>query len=117
LARRGRTTNQAKNETVAIYHGINPRTFEVETVYVTRDGHMTKYGKDLDAYTHYSAHGNLHEVEIRIVFELRDMFWVHPQFSNEASTRERLEELKAKATQMRAEKEANEKSAGTVPGA
>lgn len=49
MARRGRTTKQVKNETVAVYHRINPPTCEV---------------------------------------------------SNETCTRERIEELKAKAAQM-----------------
>jgi hypothetical protein len=104
VARRGRTTKQAKNETVVVYHGINPRTCQVESVYVTRDGHMTRYRRGLEAYTHYNAHGNSYEVEIGIVFGLHDMFWTKPQFSNDACSRERLDELEARAAQLRAGK-------------
>jgi hypothetical protein len=52
-------------ETVAIFYGINPRTLEVESVYVTRDGHMTKhrtYNGEPTIHDHYSVHGNSHEV-------------------------------------------------------
>jgi hypothetical protein len=43
LGKRRRMTAREKGETVAIFYGINPRTLEVESVYVTRDGHMTKH--------------------------------------------------------------------------
>ena len=75
---------------------------------VTRDGHMTKYRKDGTSYPHYSSHGNRHEVEVSIVFQLHDMSSVSPRFANDPSTRRKIEALEAKAAQMRAAKAAKE---------
>lgn len=63
---------------------------------------MSKHGK-YGVHHHYSAHGNSHREEIRIVYELVDMFEVHPQFDNREDTKLRVEMLNKKVEQMREE--------------
>jgi hypothetical protein len=106
--KRNRLTASQKAEIVSTFYGINPRTLDVESVSVTRDGHMTKWGKGGLMHTHYSAHGNPHKVEISIVYGLIDMFEVHPLFENQENVKQKLAALKQKGAQMRAEKEGAE---------
>lgn len=105
MVRKRRLTVSEKSETVAVFYGINPRSFEVDTVFVTRDGHMTKYGKGGFAHDHYNEHGNMHETEIKIVYGLTDLFNVRPELLNSELTKQQLENLRTRAEKMRSERD------------
>jgi hypothetical protein len=94
-----RRTNRQKEETISIVYGINPQNFEVETVFVTRDGTIRKHGRR-GLRTQVIAPGRQAHSEIATVFGLIDVFETHPQFGESESTRRKLHQLRAKAAAM-----------------
>jgi hypothetical protein len=95
-------TKQSKEEIVKIFYGINSKTFEVESVSLTRGAVLTKFGKDLEYIRHPIA-GRDARTEVVIVFHLTEIFSVSAQMSDAESTKKRIEELEAKAMRMKAE--------------
>jgi hypothetical protein len=98
-----RRTKQSDNVIVEEFYGINSLTFEVEQVWLTRGGVLSKFTKDGVLFQHAIAPGRQARAEVIIVFNLIDIFNVHPQFENKEETKRRVEELKAKAAQMKAD--------------
>ncbi len=95
-------TKAYKTETVQLYWGINPRTHSVEQVSLSRDGFIRRGGS---AHLIHPSNKTRPESEIRLVFELTDLFGVPPFLWNDESTKRRVEELTAKATAQKAEAE------------
>ena len=51
-----RLTRRGGEEIIETLYGINPKTFEVETVSLNRGGELRKLGKDVEPRTHHVAH-------------------------------------------------------------
>jgi hypothetical protein len=90
---------------LSTFYGINPKTFRVESVSVTRGGTLRKWGPDATFATHHLAHGRQAKSEIIIVWGLTDLIEIYPQLDDSESTKQKLAELKAKAEAKRAEHE------------
>ena len=95
-------TKQSDDDIVEAFYGINRSTFEVERVWLTRGGALSKSTKDGGSFQHRIEHGRDARNEAFIVFNLIDIFSVCPQYENIEETKRRTTELEAKATQMRA---------------
>jgi hypothetical protein len=71
-----RLTKRKGKEIIETLYGINPNTFEVETVSLNRGGELRKTGKDVELRTHYVAPGRDPKSEVRITFGLTNVFSV-----------------------------------------
>ena len=100
-----KATKAYKNEVWEVFYGINPKTFEVESVSKSRGGVLTRWGKE-GVHTHPILTGRQARNEVVLVYGLTDIFVVNPHFENQESTRKRIEELKAKAAEMKRAAEA-----------
>jgi hypothetical protein len=100
-----RLTRKQEEETVSTFYGINPKTFRVESVSLTRGGKLRKWGPDATFATHHLAHGRQAITEIIIVWGLTDLIEIYPRLEDSESTRKKLEELRAIAEAKRAEHE------------
>jgi len=98
-----RRTKQSDDEIVEEFYGINSSTFEVEQVWLTRGGMLSKFTKDGVLFQHAIAPGRQARAEVIIVFNLIEIFNVHPQIENQDDTNRRIGELKVKAAQMKAD--------------
>ena len=93
-------------EIIETLYGINPNTFEVETVSLNRGGELRKTGEDVELRTHYVATGRDPKSEVRITFGLTNVFSVPEALVDQESTKRRVEELRKRAAEMkRAESE------------
>ena len=99
-----RLTRPGGEEIIETLYGINPKTFEVETVSLNRGGELRKSGKDVEPRTHYVAHARDPKSEVRIAFGLTNVFSVPQALVEQESTKRRVEELRKKAAEMRAGK-------------
>jgi hypothetical protein len=100
-----RKTRRENEEIVETYFGINPKTFEVQTVSRTRGGTLTKWNSDAVPYSHHIEHGRNAQSEVRIVFGLTDIFGVPEVLVDSENTKKRVEELEVKAAEMRRQAE------------
>jgi hypothetical protein len=100
-----RLTKRQQDETVSVFYGLNPRTLEVDTVYVTRGGDLTKWTKAGNTHTHHNSHHpNDPRTEIIIVYELTDLIETSPELTNDKHTKLQLAELEAKAAFLRTQR-------------
>lgn len=100
-----RLTKREKDATIETFYGINPKTFEVESVHLTKGGHLIKYGRDLQSYSHYIEHNRDPRSEVRIVFGLTDIISFRTGMSDAEHIKGKIAELRAKAeAQQAAEK-------------
>lgn len=76
MAKRG--TKAQKQEIVQIFYGINPRTGCVESVSLSRDNKLTKYGSDATITQVVAMPGRKVETEIVVVLGLTELFGVPP---------------------------------------
>jgi hypothetical protein len=53
-------------EIIETVYGINPKTFEVETVSLNRGGELRTLDKDVEPRIHYLAHARDPKSEVRI---------------------------------------------------
>jgi hypothetical protein len=104
-----RRTKRENEETVEIFYGINPRTFEVDSVFLTRGGTLRKHGRDLATATHHILHGRDARTEIIIVWHLTDLVSFAPAMSGGEFAKEQLAELRLKADEMKAAEQAKSK--------
>src|SRR6516225_7310426 len=98
-------TRPSKDEITSIIFGINPRTFEIESLSRTRAGKLTRSGSaDRQSYTHQIEHGRDAGGEATTVFRLLDG----------ELTKRRLKQMQKKASKMKskAEKTADKKPKG-----
>jgi hypothetical protein len=96
-----RLTRQKGEEIIETLYGINPNTFEVETVSLNRGRELRKSGKDVELRTHYVAPGRDPKSEVRITFGLTNVFSVPQALVDQESTKKRVEELRKKAAEMK----------------
>jgi hypothetical protein len=64
-----RLTRRGGEEIIETLYGINPKTFEVETVSLNRSGELRNLGKDVEPRTHYVAHARDRRVERGVAAE------------------------------------------------
>ena len=88
-------------EIIETLYGINPNTFEVETVSLNRGGELRKTCEDVELRTHYVATGRDPKSEVRITFGLTNVFSVPEALVDQESTKRRVEELRKKAAEMK----------------
>ena len=94
---------QSDSEVIEVFYGIDPSTFEVKRVSLTRGGTLSKSTKDGWSFSHRIEHGRNARTEVIIVFNLTDIFSVPPQYENVEETKRRTAELEANAAQMKAD--------------
>jgi hypothetical protein len=100
-----RRTRQQNEETVTVYYGIDPKTFEVARVPLTRGGTLSRMGKEAMQEFHQVTRGRNPQSEVVIVFGLTDIVSVPIQLEESAGTEQRITELRAKAAEMKREAE------------
>jgi hypothetical protein len=96
-----RLTRRKGEEIIETLYGINPNTFEVETVSLNRGRELRKSGKDVELRTHYVASGRDPKSEVRITFGLTNVFSVPQSLVDQESTKRRVEELRKRAAEMK----------------
>ena len=96
-----RLTKGKGEEIFETLYGINPNTFEVETVSLSRGGELRKSGKDVELRTHCVAPGRDPKSEVRITFGLTNVFSVPQALVDQESTKRRVEELRKRAAEMK----------------
>jgi hypothetical protein len=96
-----RLTRQKGEEIIETLYGINPNTFEVETVFLNRGGELRKAGKDVELRAHYVAPGRDPKSEVRITLGLTNVFSVPQALVDQESTKRRVEELRKTAAEMK----------------
>jgi hypothetical protein len=96
-----RLTRRGGEEIIETLYGINPKTFEVETVSLHRGGELRKLGKDVEPRTHHVAHARDPKSEVRISFGLTNVFSVPQALVDQESTKKRVEELRKRAAEMK----------------
>ena len=104
-----RRTKYQHEETITTFYGINPTTFEVERVSLTRGRTLKKWTKDAAFMTHPIPPGRQPKNEIVIMWGLTELIEVLPHESYSEGTKRKVDELRAKAKEMRA-------SGGRCPG-
>jgi len=72
-----KATKAYKNEVWEVFYGINPKTFEVESVSKSRGGVLTRWGKE-GVHTHPILTGRQARNEVVIVYGLTDIFVSRP---------------------------------------
>src|SRR5262249_8839393 len=101
MAKKG--TRAYKDETVAVYYGINAKTFQVERVSRTRGGMISKSGAG-GLYHSTSIHpsnARSPEREVRLVYGLTEVIETAPQFESSEGFKASIEALKKKAEDLR----------------
>lgn len=100
-------TNAWKEEIIRTFYGINPKTFGIDSVSVSRGGTLTKWSSDGHMHTHPIHHGGAEraQAEIVIVYDLTDLFSVIPGIEDSETTKRKINELRSKAALMKEEHE------------
>jgi len=99
-------TSRQKQEIISTFYGINPRTLQVDSVSVTREGRLSRRGIGVTFHTHLIHQGETPRSEIGIVYELDHLIEIPTLLCNDDSSKRRLDELRARAAAMRSEREA-----------
>src|SRR5258708_6630626 len=99
-----RKTRANQEEIVTVFYGINPKDWAVDRISATRGGKLSRY-KGGHVYSHQTHSGYAVESEVRIVFELEDIFSTTPLFENSDYVKDKRGQLQAKADRMRVERE------------
>jgi hypothetical protein len=96
-----RLTKHQEGEIVEMFYGINPKTFEVDRVSLTRGGTLSRWNKNGN-YSHPVFKGRDARAEVIIVFGLTDIHSVSQVSFGSEYEKRILEELKTKAAEMKA---------------
>jgi hypothetical protein len=99
-----RLTKKEQEQIESVFYGIDPETFEVSSVSVTRGGILRRWHKSGTCHTHTIGPGRQARTEIVVLYGLTDLFEVFPQYENADNTKNKIEELKVKIAAMRAKK-------------
>ena len=91
-----RLTNREKQEIVEVFFGINPRTFDVERVSLTRDNLLQHWSSDV-MLSHPVLFDRSARAEIIITWGLTDLFSTVVQFEESEDTKRQIAGLTAKA--------------------
>jgi hypothetical protein len=97
MARPG--SERYQNEFTHIIYGNNPRVKRVQLVWVQRSGVLSGHNDNGAPILHSIRPGQAAQEEAGIAFGLRDTFIVPLRLSDEASTLQKLAELRQKAAQ------------------
>jgi hypothetical protein len=100
-----RLTEHEQGLTVETFYGINPTTFEIESVSLTKGGVLRKHGRDMQFHEHALLDGHSPQTEIVIVWHLRELISFPEGIFSEEEKARSLGELKAKAAKMKEENE------------
>ena len=92
-------TRRESEEIIETLYGINPKTFEVETVSLNRSGELRKRGKGGEP--HHVARGRDPKSEVRTAFGLTNVFSVPEALVDQESTKRRVEGLRERAAEMK----------------
>jgi hypothetical protein len=87
-----------KGAYIEVYFGINPRTKKVDRVFRTNDGKLEGKADTGAPRFVLIGPGRLALDEVRIAFELTDLFVMPILLVDSERTKERVAELEAKAT-------------------
>jgi hypothetical protein len=96
-----RRTKYLHEETIATFYGINPRTFEVERVSLTRGRTLKKWTNAKEFMTHPIPPGRRPKAEIVTAWGLTELIEVLPHESYSEGTKRKVDELRAKAGELR----------------
>jgi hypothetical protein len=107
-----RLTKPRKQETVTVFYGIN-RMLDVERVSLDRGGTLSRWGRDANLFSHHVGPNRHARSEVVIVFNLTDIIEMPPMAENDASNKQRINELEEKAARMRADRDAKSKDRST----
>jgi len=94
-----RRTRRELEQRIEFFYGINPQTFEIESVSLTRGGMLHKMGKNLSHESHAVIGHRSPKTEIIIVWGLLDLFSVPASLDNGEFAKAQLEDLKQKAVE------------------
>lgn len=97
-----RLTKREAQQIVEVFYGIDPKTFEVERVSLTRDGVLHKYNRDGLHGTHAILHGRQARTEIIIVWHLTDLISFPVGLDDDEYRKSRIAEMGALAEQKKA---------------
>jgi len=100
-----RLTNRQKQEIFSTCYGINPKTLQVDSVSVTKDGRLFRHGIGVPYHIHLIPKGATAQSEIAIVYELEDVIEIPMLLWNNDHHKTRVDELRARAAAMRAERD------------
>ena len=98
MARRPRRENEEIVETI---YGIDPKTFEVARLSLTRGGTLTRWWGDGRVYPHHIEHGRSARSEAIVVFGLMDILSVPALLDGADSTKASVKKLEEKAAEMK----------------
>jgi hypothetical protein len=87
-----------------VFYGINFKTFAIDRIYLTRGGTLKKYDKGAVVGTHHPIHDGPIRSEARLAFGITDVFSVPVEQEDDEATRQRIEALKVKAREMKAQR-------------
>lgn len=96
-----RRTKRQNEEIVERFYGIDPKTFEVARISLTRSGTLTRRWDDGRVYPHHIMRGRDARSEVIVVFGLTNIFSVLVQYDSAESTQDRIKELEEKAAEMK----------------
>lgn len=97
-----RLTSRQKREIVSTFYGINPKTLQVDSVSLTREGRLSRHGIGVPYHTHLIRQGETPRSEIAIVYELQHVIEIPTLLWNDEDSKRRVDELRARAAAMRA---------------
>jgi hypothetical protein len=95
----------AASKPVAIYFGINPRSFNVDTVWVNSDGSMNWSGAGELSVSHFNQHRIPYAAEIALKFGLQDLVQILPHQLQDQNTEDLRRGLREKAILLRRERD------------
>jgi hypothetical protein len=98
----GRMTKREEGLIVESFYGIDPKTFEVERVSLTKGNDLRKMGRNLQSYTHSILHGRDPRTEIIIVWHLSDIISFREGVFTDEQIKEGVERLKVLAEERKA---------------
>lgn len=98
-----RRTKQQESETVETFWGINPKTFEVECVSLTRGGMLRKFNADMIQSNHAVLFGRKPIHEVSIVWGLTDIISFPTIQDGSEYAKRGIAELKELAAKKKAE--------------
>lgn len=97
-----RRTKKQDGESVGAYYGINPTTYEVQRVWLTRGGTLSRFNKGGSITSHETA-GRRPDTEVGVVFGLWETEYVTQGMFNTDAEKKIVADLEKKATAMKAE--------------
>jgi len=95
-------TKRQQDQIFSTFYGINRKTFEIESVYLTQGGTLTSWGRDGSLTTLPVSYGRRARDEVVIAFELTEIFETYAELESAENTKLRVAALQQKADAMKA---------------